>query len=188
MSPILGIYASSRLVTPANSYESIATVTVPSSSVTSVSFTSIPSTYQHLQIRAIARTTRTAADQATFRFRLNGDSGNNYSYHRLYGTGSNISGDGGSPYDYSYLYQGATTSDTTNIFGASVWDILDYANTSKNTTVRYFGGFDNNSAGGISLGSGTWFNTAAVSSIDVSIDGGFSIREYSSFALYGIRS
>ena len=42
------------------SYESIATVTVGAGGSSSISFTSIPSTYKHLQIRAITRDTGTS--------------------------------------------------------------------------------------------------------------------------------
>ena len=44
------------------SYESIATVTVGSGGAASVEFTSIPSTYTHLQIRAIVRTNYTSSN------------------------------------------------------------------------------------------------------------------------------
>ena len=168
-------------------YESIATVTLGSSQ-SSITFSSIPSTYQHLQIRAIAKSSRTSADQTTFKYRLNGDTGSNYSYHRLFGTGSTVSSDGGSPYDYAYLYYGATTNDTASTFGASIWDILDYSNTNKNTTVRYLAGLsNNNTSDGVGIFSNAWLNTSAVNSIVIEMDGGFNFLQYSSFALYGIK-
>jgi hypothetical protein len=46
---ILGIIASSKLGVPAGAYESIASATGTGSSAT-ITFSSIPSTYQHLQI------------------------------------------------------------------------------------------------------------------------------------------
>ena len=56
-------------------FESIATFSPTSGS--SVTFNSIPSTYKHLQIR-YAITTSAYAD---IRFRINGDTGSNYTYH-----------------------------------------------------------------------------------------------------------
>jgi hypothetical protein len=56
MSLILGIL-DSGVAASTNSYESIATVTVGSGGASEVEFTSIPSTYTHLQIRALARNT-----------------------------------------------------------------------------------------------------------------------------------
>jgi hypothetical protein len=46
---ILGIIASSKLTAAAGDFESIATVTVGSGGSAVISFTSIPSTYAHLQ-------------------------------------------------------------------------------------------------------------------------------------------
>ena len=186
MSPIIGITASQNYPRVTNSFESIATVTV-STAVSSISFTSIPSTYKHLQIRGIARTTRTSSGQATLRFRINGDDGTNYSYHRLFGDGSTLTASGEASQSYGYFYFGATTSDTSDRFGASVWDILDYTNTSKNTTLRFLGGLDTNGAGGVGIGSAAWLSTAAVTGITISIDGAFNFTQYSQFALYGIK-
>jgi hypothetical protein len=52
--PILGIIASSKL-TVSNSYESIATTTVGSGGSATVTFSSIPATYKHLQVRTLIR-------------------------------------------------------------------------------------------------------------------------------------
>ena len=86
MNPILGIIASSMLGVT-SSYESIATTTVGALGASSVTFSSIPSTYKHLQLRWIARSNRVAA-QDFVDIRLNSDTGANYSAHLLYGDGS----------------------------------------------------------------------------------------------------
>ena len=52
--PILGIIASQDYNRVTNSYESIATVTVGSGGSSSLTFSSIPATYTHLQIRYMA--------------------------------------------------------------------------------------------------------------------------------------
>lgn len=169
-------------------YESIATTTVGAGGTSTITFSSIPQTYKHLQIRAIAKSTRTSSEQATYKFTFNGDTGANYTYHRLYGEGASVVSSGGGGVNEGYLYWGITTNDTSNTFGASVWDILDYTNTNKNTTVRYFGGLDTNTtANGIGIGSSAWLNTSAVSSISIGIDNSFNFTQYSSFALYGIK-
>ena len=60
--PILGIIASSISGNlDANDFESIATVSVGSGGAANVEFTSIPATFTHLQIRAILKTTTSAA-------------------------------------------------------------------------------------------------------------------------------
>jgi hypothetical protein len=186
MAPILGIYASQisgHLFAPSGSYDSIATVTVGSGGVGSISFTSIPSTYTHLQIRGIGRS---ATTNNAWRVRFNGDSGSNYSRHYSFGDGS------GTQYltaiNQTSIGLGvfSTSSQSTGVFTSTAFDILDYRNTSKNSTLRAVTGFDNNGSGTVGWFSGAWFNTAAVTSLEIFVDSG-NIAEYSSFALYGIK-
>jgi len=190
MTPMLGIMASQisgHLYTLTGNYDSIQTVSVGSGGQSTITFSSIPTTYKHLQIRSIARGAN-ADTQTTLTIRLNSDSGSNYSYHRLIGIGSSASASGGSSVTYSYFYFGSSgTTAGTNVFGVSIIDLLDYTNTSKNKTLRFLGGTDANGAGGVSLCSGAWYNTAAVSTITLTADGGGNFDQYSHFALYGIK-
>jgi len=187
LSPILGIWASQNYPRITNSYESISTVSVGSGGTSTITFSSIPSTYKHLQLRSIARGPNGDV-QTTFLVRFNSDSGNNYSYHRFMSDGSSASSTGLGSYNSMALYWGASGTTTgSNVFGASVLDLLDYQNTSKNKTVRFLGGTDNNGSGGLGLGSGAWYNTSAVSTLTIIADGGGNFAQYSQFALYGIR-
>ena len=68
------------------SYESIATVN-PTGGASTISFSSIPSTYTHLQIRGIARRA-SGTGLADISIRLNSDTGSNYAMHDLQGNGS----------------------------------------------------------------------------------------------------
>ena len=173
------------------SYESIATVVVGSGGSSSISFTSIPSTYKHLQIRAILSTVQgTDRGNSALYARFNSDSGNNYSWHQLKGSGSSASATG--YFSENTIYGSDTwySGGAANVFGAMVMDILDYANTSKYKTVRILNGFDSNSAttGNTSVGlnSGLWMSTSAISTITIP-NNGFNFKEYSHFALYGIK-
>ena len=186
--PILGIIASSitgGLST--NSYDSIATTTL-SSTASSVTFSSIPSTYTHLQIRYIAKTSRAAvndyakleinADTTTSNYRshtLNGDGGSAYA-----GTTANAIEIGGFP--------GNTNAD---MFGIGVLDFLDYANTNKYKTIRTLSGFNQNSASTgtswVGLDSGLWMSSSAITSIKITPGTGPNFVTYSQFALYGIK-
>ena len=163
------------------SYESIATVTVGSTSVASISFTSIPATYTHLQIRGLVLT---ASAGASPRIEFNSDSGTNYSNHLLYGTGSSA-GAGANVSNSGMYIGGSNTGTSSSIPFVFVTDILDYKNTNKNTTIKTLSGLDANGNGEISLFSGAWYNTAVVSSINVVTNINFA--QYSSFALYGIK-
>jgi len=183
--PILGIMASQisgHLET--NSYESIATVSVGSGGSSSISFTSIPATYKHLQIRNLARCDRTVTYTSNI-IRFNSDTTNsNYSQHELMGNGSTASAGGGGSSAIYTLIPG--TSTTSNVFQGEVIDILDYQNTNKNKTVRILSGYDANGSGVIFFGSGSWMNISAITSITLTATSG-NIIQYSSFALYGIK-
>ncbi len=185
MSPILGIYASSNYqrVTDTGAYFPLGAVTVGSGGAANVEFTSIPSTYTHLQVRAIIK--NTANNSESVRFRFNGDTAGNYSFHRLFGDGSSASAYGEA--NTSYAGEASSSnSPQTNIFSALVYDVLDYANTNKYKTTRGLSGKDFNGSGNIFLFSGNWRNTAAVTSLTI-YPNSDNFAQYSSFALYGIK-
>jgi hypothetical protein len=191
VSPILGIWASQNYVRiPPTSYESIQTVSVGSGGTTAVDFTSIPSTFKHLQIRSIARTINVSkSDDIVMTF--NSDTGANYVQHLLVGNGSTAASYSATGQNFikGVTYAAAATA-SSNIFGAGVVDVLDYTNTNKNTTVRTLAAMDLNEANTLAqvqYWSGLWINTAAITSINIKIGGGGTIAQYSSFALYGIR-
>ena len=190
MSPILGIYASQisgHLWAPSGAYDSIATVNVGAGGASTITFSSIPSTYTHLQIRMIQRDNQASvADGARLTF--NSDTGSNYAYHILRGDGSTAQAySGASQTNILLTFDLAGNTAGANVFGAAVIDILDYANTNKYKTVRSLSGRDNNGDGGVALDSGLWQSTSAVNTINIFPQIGSSINEYSQFALYGIK-
>lgn len=188
--PILGVIASSTQqgrISDFGAYEPIAVSTVPSGGVASITFSSIPQTYTHLQIRFLARTAR-ANQEDNIQLRFNSDSGNNYAAHVLYGDGATAgSFSDGSSITFNTRSVVAAASSTSGVFGIGVIDILDYNNTSKNTTVRSLNGYDNNGAGQVRISSGLWINTVAITSITMLSANAADISQYSSFALYGIK-
>ena len=171
---------------PSN-FDSIATVTVGAGGSSSISFTSIPSTYKHLQIRGIERAVNNVSGDDPY-LRVNSDSGNTYSWHRLTGSGAAASSYGaGTQPQIRYAYNTADGSYSANTFSAFVIDILDYADTNKYKTMRCLTGLDRNGSGHIYLFSGSWRNTNAITSIKITPNSG-NFNQYSSFALYGIKS
>jgi hypothetical protein len=185
--PILGIIASQNYPRITGSYESIATVTVGSGGSATISFSSIPATYTHLQIRGIIRSTNSGTD-ANARLRFNSDTGSNYRYHYLggSGSGSGYAGDSGAV-TFAYAGLASAASSTSGVFGVQLIDILDYSNTSKNKTVRSLTGVENNGSGYIELDSSLWMNTVAINNISIFFTSG-NLAEYSHFALYGVRA
>jgi hypothetical protein len=190
MSPILGIWASAQQGALQTAFDSIQTVTVGSGGVSSVTFSSIPGTYTHLQIRGIARTnTGGGSSTVGLEMRFNSDTGANYtSNHVLYGTGSSaLAAASGTSMDLGSVVNSPQSSATANSFGVVVADILDYANTNKYKTVRGLGGYDGNDTNGIvTFRSFAWMNTSAITSITFSASTR-DIAQYSSLALYGIK-
>jgi hypothetical protein len=168
------------------SYDAIGTVVVGAGGSSSISFTSIPSTYKHLQIRALYKVNNT--NSGSSRITYNGDSGNNYSSHYLIGDGSSASA--GAVTSSPFAWVGVGEQSTSN-FSVSVLDVLDYANVSKNKTHRALSGVDNNGSGVIVLTSGAWLNTSAINSITLTPQSNTTptntYLQYSQFDLYGIK-
>ena len=186
MSPILGTrgglaasaYGFTSAAAAVGDYESIATVTV-SSSVSTVTFSSIPSIYSHLQLRAFWKLSVGTNLIANY----NGSGAGNYKTHLLGGDGASAyaSVSSVSPDGVGLGYAGSS------VFALTIADILDYSNTNKYKTTRYLMGDDRNGSGDVEFGSALWLNTAAVNQIVITGQGGATIEQYSSFALYGIK-
>lgn len=149
------------------------------SSVTFSSLSTYASTYQHLQIRAVAKTDRGGADNDNVIIRFNGDSGSNYSCHFLRGAGGSASS--GALSNETKIIARAVGGNDGN-FGAVVIDILDAFETTKYKTTRSLGGYSNAI---LELGSGSWRNTAALTSILLDQDVGSNFLVGSRFSLYG---
>ncbi len=182
---ILASQISGHLASP-TSYESIATVTVGAGGSSTITFSSIPSTYKHLQIRGIARTNRTQVQDA-LRVRFNSDSGSNYAHHYLLGDGSSASA--GANTSITGILIDGIVGDTggSNAYGGLVMDILDYSNTNKYKTLRSLSGREDNTQGAIWFESGLWQNSNAVSTVTIIPNGGTLFNQYSQFALYGVK-
>lgn len=196
MSPILQTLANSsaygyRTLAAAagGDYESIATVDLSSAGASSISFTSIPSTYQHLQLRLLLRGDSSAGFGNAVLMRFNGSSTSIYAYHTIQtiDASSFIA-------DYNFNDTKAPTMRmpssffASNIFAAGIIDILDYANTNKFKTTRTLGSFNTN--GGtctLNFTSGLWRSTAAINEITFTDDSAAGFSRYSHAALYGIK-
>jgi hypothetical protein len=185
MTPILGIMASAisgNLWAPGKDFDSIATVTA-SGSPTTLSLTSIPSTYRHLQIRVFGGNTTANSAYMTF----NSDTASNYSRHRLSGNGTAASASGTATYGGISIGANAGLLFTTSgAMASAVIDFLDYANTNKNKTTRSITGWENNTNGYLDFESGSWSNTAAVTRIDFTMASN-TWANGSTIALYGVK-
>jgi hypothetical protein len=166
-------------------YEQISTQ-ILGSTTASVTFSSIPNTYKHLQIRMTHRLDSTGVNNMIVR--LNGNSSNVYAYHFLRGFSGAVSSGASTSATGAHLQTTAMTSaGPANAFAAGILDILDYASTTKNKTILSINGkLDPSNNPTIVLTSGLWANTAAITSITIQPDGA-SMVSGSRFSLYGIK-
>ena len=161
-------------------FDALATITLSTAQAT-VTFSGIPSTYTHLQLRSSVISG--AVDNLDMNF--NGDStGANYVRHWLWGDGSSAQATGNTNMGTAQFGYGGGSSTTPT---AVITDILDYANPYKNKVLRSLGGYDFNSTGRIQFQSALWIKTDAITSFVIKNDGGGNFSAGTSFALYGVR-
>jgi hypothetical protein len=181
MSPILGIYASqmSGEIGPIGAYDSIATVNASSGSLATITFSSIPSTYTHLQIRAMGRSDTGSEGAQVAYMQFNGDTGSNYSNTFLYGDGSSvISGRSSSQTSIGGMGRSGTSQ------GNGIIQVMNYSNTTTNKTTIGRGSL----ASQLVIATvGLWRNTGAITSVKLEPESG-TIDTGSTFTLYGIKS
>lgn len=164
-------------------YEPIATTTLGSAAST-ITFSSIPSTYTDLRLVLVA--TASSANTAYPRFRFNGDTGTNFSNTTLKANGTTAASDRDTsqtslilgPYNYVAL------STTIPTFGSI--DIFSYAG-STNKTCLTISNNDLNGSGEITARVGLWRSTSAITSIDILGNGG-NFAAGTTATLYGIKA
>jgi hypothetical protein len=156
---------------------------VPSGGAASIEFAGIPSGYKHLQIRGIGYASGAGANWYDAFMQFNGNTSSVYDYHALEGDGSSASAT--ASLNRSNMIVGYFGG--TNVSGMIV-DVLDYANISKNKTVKALTGLNQNNSNdrGILLVSNLYRSTVAVNSIKIFPSSG-TISQHTSFALYGIK-
>jgi hypothetical protein len=157
----------------------IATVTVGSGGASTVEFTNIPQSYEHLQLRFMLRSNRSnTLDVAGLQIN------SNYyvQAHSLNGDGSSVSSS-----NAIGLTLIAAASASSNIFGVGIIDILDYTNSNKNRVARALSGFDNNGSGNAFFASGLWTSANPATSLILYPANGTAFVQYSQAALYGIK-
>jgi hypothetical protein len=188
VSPILGIWASQNYVRiPPTAYDSIQTISAGGTA--SATFTSIPSTYKHLQIRALVRgSAASTIDVILMRFNGDGSSSNYVTLHQIYGSGTTAAAQSSTGNGFIYQSYIAGNSAGANTFSPYITDILDYTSANKNKTTRTLAGTDNNGSGYVTFSSGLWLNSStAISSINMVLDNAGNFATGTQFALYGIR-
>jgi len=155
---------------------------------TSVTFSSIPATYEHLQVRASDAAAGYSTGQ-TYYIELNATAGTGYSSHVIRAHSSTVGANALTGTAYIQIYDGLHGINTNvSEYATITMDVLDYTNTNKNTSVLLNGGQSiSNSNSRLFFGSGLWDDTAAITQIKFTPSSG-DMRRGSSFTLYGIKS
>ena len=164
-------------------YELIATAFGSGSSAT-VTFASIPAGYKHLQLRMVLGTTAAFTQGSTVFIRMNGITTANKTFHQMAGNGSAVNASSGVNQDeisIGYLMENG------NATSVAIVDILDAFSTTKNKTFRMLNGYAGASGNLISLRSGLWPNTGAVTTIAIIEPNAYNWATRARFSLYGIK-
>ena len=172
----------------AGAFDLLETTTL-TSTASSVTFSGLGaySDYKHLQVRMVGRTDRAnQMDSGTF-IRLNGVSSSSYAYHHLYGDGSGPYSSSASSQTSMVMPTMAAANSGTSVYGLAIIDILDYAATTKNTTIRILNGTSTTSQRTIALTSGLFNSTAAITSVSAHPQSGNNWVSGSRFSLYGVK-
>jgi hypothetical protein len=143
--------------------------------------------YQHLQIRGVVQSTR-ASSLDSLRIKLNGDTASNYSFHFLQG-GNPSSVTSSSGANSNNIFAGYIPG-TSNSFSWSptITDILDAFETTKNKTTRSLTGQIDPNWQLTTFCSGSWRNTNALTSIEISPEIGPNFSIGTRISLYGMRA
>jgi hypothetical protein len=162
----------------------IATFTTSAGSPSLFDFTSIPQTYNHLQLSFSVRDTSAFATRGMFiEFNGNTITGTN-AEHYFKSDGATLTSGNSTALgrlDFSSI---PAASSSANIFSVGVIDILDYASTTKNKALRINHGYDANGSGEVNLWTGLWNTTTAISSLRLYSNTAFA--NGTTMQLYGI--
>ena len=158
-------------------YEPIATTTLGSAAST-ITLSSIPATYTDLRL-VFVHQGNTANPFPILRF--NSDSGTNYSYTDLYGSGSTAGTQRVTNSTRIAISDWGTSS--TTIPALSIIDIFSYAG-STNKTCLINHNADLNGSGYVERRVGLWRNTSAINALEISSTQNF--KAGTTATLYGI--
>jgi len=171
-----------------NTYEAITSVTAPGGAATQLVMSSIPATYTDL---VLVINGGNSISGATWAIQLNSDTGSNYAWRMIEGSGTTATSSRSSTTGLTvasmyFTYEtGVGASEVT-----AIANFQNYANTDKYKTVVMR---ENTATApnypGVSVSVGIWRNTAAITSITIMIPGGATnIASGTTFNLFGIKA
>jgi hypothetical protein len=183
--PILGVVASSksgRLVNP--SYDSIATFTGGNNAT--ISFTSIPQTYKHLELRVYGRTNASGSGAIDGWMTFNSIT-SNYNWHEVAGFNNTVvnAGSGINTTQINFM-RNCLPRVSESGYGMAIATILNYTG-STNKSVNIRSGYVRDGYGIASLTTGSTSITNAITRMDLTIEGGATWTSDTTLELFGIK-
>ena len=161
-------------------YEPIASQTLGSAAAT-VTFSSIPGTYTDLVLVSTMKATTGTAPSIFFRVGASSiDTGNNYSWTRVGGTGSTTFSDRTST-DPTIIYSAESNATAECV---NIWHLMSYANTNVYKTIMLNA---TNPNVNVTRVVGLWRSASAITTVQV-IQNATTFVSGSTFALYGIKA
>jgi len=164
----------------ADTFVKIATVTVGAGGATTMSFSSIPSTYTDLCLYVSSRLTTSGDNTMEMRFN---SSTTGYSYKLIQGSGSAVAS-AGNTFPFNGTSNGGTT--TANTFSNQMIYIPNYAGSTNKSYGTDTVTENNATAATAQLWANLWSNTAAITSITILDSGALTFAQYTTATLYGI--
>lgn len=163
-------------------YKPIATVTVGAGGAASIDFTSIPGTYTDLLLKISSRGNASAMG-SNLGISFNGST-SSFTGRYLEGTGTAAA----SASVARFISSTNANTSTASTFGSAEIYIPNYAG-SNNKSFSAEGLSENNATEAYRhLTAGLWSNTAAITSITMSLLTGDNFMQYSTATLYGIKN
>lgn len=147
---------------------------------TSVTFSSIPSTFRHLDLYYFARGDLSAND-VRFNMRLNGDASNSYNYRQHFNTGQVAANN----QPQAFTAQVAAANVPANRFDGGKYEFPYYAETVGMKSGSSFGANQEGANLRQMTSVWVWQNTAAINQIELILSGGGLVAG-SKFSLYGV--
>ncbi|NDB61455.1 hypothetical protein EB001_23900 [bacterium] len=165
----------------ANTYTLIASSTVGSGGTATISFGSIPSTYTDLKLVYSARNT-VSGTQEFIKVTFNSNT-SSYTLKSLQGDGNAASSNS---WSFQWIGYAVGSTATASTFSNGEIYIPNYLS-SNNKSFSSDNVAENNTTSAQSImAANLWSNTAAITSIDLTMQGGYNFVQYSTAYLYGI--
>lgn len=142
----------------------------------SITFSSIPQSYQDLVVVSSVATQNDAFRQ--YRIRINSDSGSNYNEIKLNGSGSATGSSAGTNgTEFTFFSTGAN-----GVFSTMTTQFIDYSALDKHKTFLHRGSVPDQTIG---VDGGRWANTAAINTLTIYTPAGQFVTG-STFYIYGL--